>query len=128
MKSGVYRITCTRDGRVYIGQSTDIQRRWRFHKSRLNRKMHANPLLQAAWDKYGQEAFRFDIITKCQLHELDLHEKHWVAKYQALDPMKGFNQAEIKIKRLTRKKQVSLWSKVKGIVKGVYGYTAPRRR
>lgn len=54
----IYAIKC-RDGRAYIGGSVDMQDRWWSHSSTLNRGVHRNRLLQAAWTELGREAFEF---------------------------------------------------------------------
>jgi hypothetical protein len=57
---GVYCITGP--GRVYIGSSDDISRRWKSHLSQLRGGRHHNYRLQAAWHEHGEAAFRFAVI------------------------------------------------------------------
>jgi group I intron endonuclease len=58
----IYRITnmTTRD--YYIGSAESFARREWQHKYDLRRGAHKNPRLQAAWNKYGEEMFVFEII------------------------------------------------------------------
>ncbi|MCA9915267.1 MAG: GIY-YIG nuclease family protein, partial [Anaerolineae bacterium] len=58
----VYKITCTKNGRAYVGVSNDAARRWRKHKSELAAGSHHNPELQADYERYGLGAFRLDIL------------------------------------------------------------------
>lgn len=59
---GVYAITHDGSGCQYIGQSSDIHSRWTRHRSELRRNVHKNPLLQEAWNKYGEVSFTFSIL------------------------------------------------------------------
>jgi group I intron endonuclease len=72
MKSGVYKITNTKNGKFYIGSAKDIERRWWEHKNNLKKKKHINPKLQHAWDFYGESNFEFIILENtydCKLYE-----------------------------------------------------------
>jgi group I intron endonuclease len=60
--SGIYLIRNTVDGRVYVGSTVNIPRRWRLHRLYLNKGSHHCPPLQGAWIKHGESAFVFDII------------------------------------------------------------------
>lgn len=55
---GIYKITSP-SGRVYIGQSWDIKRRWRYHKN----DRRGNGLLQRSIRKYGFDAHTFHILA-----------------------------------------------------------------
>lgn len=63
---GVYKITNIANGKLYVGSSKDIEYRWRQHKDELNRGVHGNSHLQRAWNKYGENSFKFEIIEKCE--------------------------------------------------------------
>ena len=62
---GVYRITNIDNGKIYIGSSKDIKKRWQQHKKELREGIHANKYLQHAWNKYGEKCFVFDVLEKC---------------------------------------------------------------
>ena len=62
---GVYKITNTINGKLYVGSSKDITSRWDQHKRKLNNETHGNPHLQNAWLMYGGENFKFEIIEEC---------------------------------------------------------------
>ena len=53
---GIYSITCTVNGKQYVGQSIDIDRRKNQH-----RRNEENPRLRADIEKYGWDAFNFDV-------------------------------------------------------------------
>lgn len=57
--SGIYGIENTVNGKVYYGSTVDRDDRWRRHKRALKDGKHRNRHLQRAWNKYGEDAFRF---------------------------------------------------------------------
>lgn len=63
--SGIYRIINTLDNKFYIGNSVNIYSRWGLHKHLLNNNKHGSIKLQRAWNKYGEQNFRFEIIELC---------------------------------------------------------------
>lgn len=63
----IYAITLMLDGRQYVGSSGTTKRRWAGHRSDLRGNRHHSPQLQAAWNKYGEENFSFDIIEPIDL-------------------------------------------------------------
>ena len=79
--SGVYKITNTKNGRVYIGSSRDIKRRWKEHKHKLSNTIHPNIHLQSAWDKYGRDVFKFEILFFCKVERLIHFEQIFIDFY-----------------------------------------------
>jgi group I intron endonuclease len=59
---GIYTITNLKNNKFYLGSSSDIYKRWQEHINDLNSNRHINSLLQNAWNKYGKENFKFEII------------------------------------------------------------------
>ena len=72
--SGIYLITSL-SGKKYVGSAVDIAARWRCHKSCLERKIHANIILQNAWNKYGSDGLTFSILLICSPDDLLLYEQ-----------------------------------------------------
>lgn len=63
--SGIYTITNKVTGKLYIGESLDIYRRWhKEHISKLRKKQHYNKGLQNDFNKYGEENFEFEILER----------------------------------------------------------------
>lgn len=60
---GVYTITCTANGRRYVGSSADVHNRWAHHVAALNGGRHHIAALQADWDTHGREAFEFRTVA-----------------------------------------------------------------
>jgi group I intron endonuclease len=60
----IYRITNMANGKYYIGSAESFARREWQHKYDLRRGVHKNPLLQAAWNKYGADMFVFEVLEE----------------------------------------------------------------
>lgn len=56
MECGIYSIKLN-DEILYVGQSCNIPRRWRFHKWQLRTGIHANSYLQNIYNKYQELDF-----------------------------------------------------------------------
>lgn len=78
---GIYKITKKSNGKSYIGQSNDIERRINEHKYKVDLA------IDQAINKYGIDAFEYEIIEECELSQLDEREKYWIAFYNTY---KGF--------------------------------------
>lgn len=81
---GIYKITKISNGKSYIGQSNDIERRFQEHKTKQDIP------IEVAIQKYGVSAFKFEIIEECQLEELDEKEIYWIAYYNTFKGI-GYN-------------------------------------
>jgi group I intron endonuclease len=91
MTCGIYRILNNVNGKGYVGHSRDLVLRWRDHRSELRGKYHDNDHLQAAWNKYGEEAFLFEVLEECSKELLKERELFWVGYYNTLDRAFGYN-------------------------------------
>jgi len=58
----IYRITNMLTSDYYIGSAESFERRKWQHTYDLKRGAHKNPRMQTAWNKYGAEAFVFEVI------------------------------------------------------------------
>lgn len=92
MKSGVYKITNTLDGKVYVGSSKRLSSRLSLHKRQLALGVHHSKKLQRAWDKYGPSSFEFSVIEYVELVDsLIAREQHWIDVLQAASKDGGYN-------------------------------------
>lgn len=91
MKSGIYAITHCQSGRVYVGSSKNIKRRFSDHRYRLKANIHDNQYLQNAWNKYEEAQFAFEVIEHCVEDELLEKEQFWIDVLGAHKSKCGFN-------------------------------------
>lgn len=89
MTSGIYAITNLCDGKRYIGQSVDLNKRWRTHQWLLSSNKHYNPHLQRAWNR-GDD-FEFSVIEECDKQDLNDREIYWIAYFHATEMQYGYN-------------------------------------
>ena len=61
---GVYTITNSINNKIYVGKSNNCYNRFSKHKSALNKNTHPNNHLQSAWNKYGEDNFKFEILEE----------------------------------------------------------------
>ena len=92
---GIYCIQNTLNGKNYVGQSVDITHRLQTHRRKLRLSQHSNPHLQAAWNKYGEEAFLFQMLCECLESELDALEGHYMAVLRSLNTELGYNLEQV---------------------------------
>jgi group I intron endonuclease len=62
MAQGIYKIINVVNNKFYVGSAVDFTARKRRHWWALRSQRHANKHLQAAWNKYGEDAFTFVIV------------------------------------------------------------------
>jgi len=60
----VYQIVNSVNNKIYIGETTRGELRWKEHLKDLRGKYHGNHKLQADFDKFGEEAFTWSIIEE----------------------------------------------------------------
>ncbi len=92
-EKGIYKITCKINNKVYIGSTWQsfIKRFWQ-HEWELTNNRHKNQYLQNTWNKYGKEAFHFEILEIVTIKERLLErEDYWLNFYSSCNNEKGFN-------------------------------------
>jgi group I intron endonuclease len=89
MIAAIYKIINIETGKVYIGSTNDVKKRFRNHKSLLKNNKHHNIHLQRAWNKYGQAAFGFEILERPEESELLSKEQDYFNLYEIVE--KGYN-------------------------------------
>ena len=85
---GIYKITNQINGKVYIGQSNDIQRRWQEHKN-PSKFLSSKKKLYEAFKEYGIENFSFEVLEECSREELDEKEIYYIEYYDSFND--GYN-------------------------------------
>lgn len=69
---GIYKITNKTNNKAYIGQSVNIEERWRQHKKDYNR---IDCSLYRAFRKYGIENFKFEILEELEFDRTKMYER-----------------------------------------------------
>jgi hypothetical protein len=76
---------------IYIGQTRDPKLRKRIHFQQLRDNYHVNIHLQAAYNKYGRQAFYFEVIESGITEDvIDSREQYWINHYDSF--RNGFNR------------------------------------
>lgn len=88
---GIYKIENSINGKVYIGQSVDVDKRFKSHIRELRKGKHNNRFLQDDWNTFGEEAFTFELIKKCRSLYLNRNEKTYINEYDSTNREKGYN-------------------------------------
>ncbi len=86
--SGVYKLTEKVSGKVYIGQSIDLENRLKTHKNKNT--FYGNPAgISKILEQKGSHTFTFEILEfTTDLYE---REKYYIEIFDACNPEKGFN-------------------------------------
>lgn len=91
MTCGIYMIKNKKTNQMYIGQSKDIERRWKDHYNLPQRKSQR---FSNAIHKYGSNAFDYYIIYSCIEYDVGLLnelEKYYIWKYDTFMDKKHYN-------------------------------------
>ena len=89
---GIYIIKNTVNNKIYIGSSARcIRERICIHKRRLKNKVHENSYLQNSYNKYGVEAFTFNILELCEKDKCIEREQYYLDLYQSYRRDIGYN-------------------------------------
>ena len=91
-RTGVYRIRCTVNGKVYVGSAaSSFGERWQEHRRDLRQKRHHSRRLQNAWNKYGALYFVFEIVEITAPEHAVAVEQTFIDFWKASDKKHGFN-------------------------------------
>ena len=115
----IYSVTNTLNNKVYIGQSIDVERRWKQHKYGKG-----NLILRNAIKKHGIDNFKFEILekidvsnkTKNQLSQLliDLEQK-WLDIKKPFLKENGYNIQKTSKPNLTPNRSKNFGDKISKI-------------
>ncbi len=75
-------IRCEPTGNEYVGASVNVVKRIREHFYRLEKGVHRNRRLQNAYNKYGKDSFRSEILLYCDPINLEMYGKELIKKLQ----------------------------------------------
>lgn len=78
---GIYKIINLLNNQIYIGSSVNIYGRFSQHKWQLRKNNHGNLHLQRAWNKYGENNFKFKILEKTKSKENLLEKEQFYINF-----------------------------------------------
>jgi group I intron endonuclease len=113
-KSGIYMLTNKITGDIYVGQSTDISKRFRnyFNIGYLNSKSYR---INRALVKYGYSNFSLTILEYCSISDLTMREQYY---FQKLEPQ--YNILKIAGSSLGFIHSAETKAKISVSLKGIY--------
>lgn len=117
---GIYKITSP-SGKVYIGQSTDIEKRFKYYKyNHFSKQLRLYNSIQ----KYGYENHSFDVLCECEEFELNDKERYYQEYYNAIGD-NGLNCVLVNSsnspKKMSEESKRKISIKNKGENNGMYG-------
>lgn len=83
MKIGIYKYENKLNGHIYIGQSSNIRKRYAQHLYDATHRPERATGIDKAIAKYGIENFIFSIIEECPIEKLDEREIYWIDFYDS---------------------------------------------
>lgn len=83
---GIYKITNNINGKIYIGQSNNIQRRFSEHQTKGEQSRIP---VDIAIQKHGKENFSFEVIEECSIEQLNEKETKWITYFNSVE--NGYN-------------------------------------
>ena len=95
--AGVYIITNTTDGKVYIGQGQSQEKNRAGIRGRILHHLdnlhsgQSNRHLQHAWNKFGEDAFTFEVLLECPEEQCDYWEDYYIGVFQSWRREWGYN-------------------------------------
>ena len=78
MTCGIYSITNKTTGKMYIGQSVNIEKRWKQHIRAYDAN---NSYIDRSLKKHGEDAFDFNILFECDKSKLSDEEQKFIKLY-----------------------------------------------
>lgn len=95
---GIYKITSP-SGKVYIGQSIDIEKRLKSYKNLQCKKQRA---IYSSLLKYGPENHIYEIVSECDVEQLNEKERYYQELYNAF----GKNGLNLTLTETNEKRKV----------------------
>ena len=91
MTQGIYKIINVLNNKFYVGSAVDFTARKRRHWWALRSQRHANRHLQSAWNKYGEENFKFEMLLECEIDRLCSEEHYWATLLNVHNDKYGYS-------------------------------------
>ena len=79
---GVFVIRNTRDQRIYLGGSRNLEGAMNRHRFELTTRSHRNRQMQADWSRHGAQGFAFEVLDR--IRQSDRPDFDYAAELAAL--------------------------------------------
>lgn len=90
--SGIYQIKNLSNGKIYVGCSKNIYKRWQQHKSNLKHNKHSNVALQTDYNDNAKDSFIFEVLEIIDdMNELFIRENEWIDRLNTKQYEFGYN-------------------------------------
>jgi group I intron endonuclease len=87
----IYQIKNKVNGKIYIGSTNNLNKRWNNHRSKLRNGEHENSYLQQAWNKYGEDAFEFSVLEEVNDDSRIEREIYYLNETKCYERSIGYN-------------------------------------
>lgn len=87
---GIYKIENIKNGKIYVGSSKDIEKRWKEHIHKLKYGVHHSVKLQRSYDRIEDKSvFKFEVIEETTEDMLKEREQYYIDLYDSFNT--GYN-------------------------------------
>lgn len=91
LNCGIYIIKNKDTGKIYIGSSMKLSRRFYQHRRDLKSNNHHSIKLQRSWNKHGEDSFEFSVVLYTDPCDLLLFEQSFLDHYRCYENEIGYN-------------------------------------
>lgn len=110
--TGIYKIQNNINQKNYVGQSRNIEMRWKQHI--YNAETGSQYPIHCALRKYGVENFSFSILEECEASELNNKEIEWISKLNSFEEGYNCTRGGDGYLKIDYERILSLWNEGKG--------------
>lgn len=89
-KCGIYVIRNIKNNKVYVGRTTNFEKREARHRLDLKKGIDSAHL-QRSWNKHGAECFVWEVLEECNYLSQIEREAFWIKKLNSGDSKFGYN-------------------------------------
>lgn len=110
---GVYKLRCQATGKIYIGASKDIARRYRDHGAASDTSRIAGAIRAA-----GKINFALELLERCAPAVMNERERHWINELRSMDESVGFNSRVAPTVQITDDERAALSAELGVMIPG----------